>query len=49
MNTRELGMIIAWRNRSIVMGVHVKVYKHKLKSAKGVLCMKDVLYRYVDS
>ena len=28
---------------------HVKVYKHKLKSAKGVLCVKDVLYKYIDS
>ena len=36
-NTRALDMMIAWRNRSIVMVTvwHVKVYKHKLKSAKG--------------
>ena len=38
-------MMMAWRNGSVVMGVAVKVYKHKLKSAKGVLCVKDVLYR----
>ena len=33
-------MMIAWKNGSVVMSVAVKVYKHKEKSTKGVLCVK---------